>query len=168
MTVEEAGGTTLLDNSMVLYGSGISDGDRHDHVNLPVIVLGKGGGTLRTGPAPEVPAGDADVQPAAGHAATGAASRSIASATAPRPLSGPVDSGRIDRRRHGRVDSQPESGTSGGRRLRTRWPHAATAQDGPRPIPPDPLIENLQAEERGSSPQRGDHDSACRTVDRAA
>jgi hypothetical protein len=49
MTVEEAEGTTLLDNSMVLYGSGISDGDRHDHVNLPVIVLGKGGGTLRSG-----------------------------------------------------------------------------------------------------------------------
>ena len=49
MTVEEAGGTTLLDHSMVLYGSGISDGDRHDHINLPVIVLGKGGGSLRTG-----------------------------------------------------------------------------------------------------------------------
>ena len=49
MAVEEADGTTLLDNSMVLYGSGISDGDRHDHVNLPVIVLGKGGGTLRSG-----------------------------------------------------------------------------------------------------------------------
>jgi hypothetical protein len=49
MAVEEADGTTLLDNSMVLYGSGISDGDRHDHVNLPVIVLGKGGGGLRTG-----------------------------------------------------------------------------------------------------------------------
>ena len=49
MTVEEADGSTLLDNSMVLYGSGISDGDRHDHINLPVILLGKGGGTLRTG-----------------------------------------------------------------------------------------------------------------------
>ena len=49
MTVEEAEGTTLLDNSMVLFGSGISDGDRHDHVNLPVIVLGKGGGSLRSG-----------------------------------------------------------------------------------------------------------------------
>jgi hypothetical protein len=49
MTIEEAGGTTLLDHSMVLYGSGISDGDRHDHVNLPVIVLGKGGGTFRAG-----------------------------------------------------------------------------------------------------------------------
>src|SRR5262245_19364633 len=30
MAVEEADGTTLLDNAMVLYGSGISDGDRHD------------------------------------------------------------------------------------------------------------------------------------------
>lgn len=49
MTIEEGDGTTLLDNSMVLYGSGISDGDRHDHVNLPVIVLGKGGGGFRTG-----------------------------------------------------------------------------------------------------------------------
>jgi hypothetical protein len=49
MTVEEADGSSLLDNSMVLYGSGISDGDRHDHVNLPVILLGKGGGTLRAG-----------------------------------------------------------------------------------------------------------------------
>ncbi|MEZ6062724.1 MAG: DUF1552 domain-containing protein [Planctomycetaceae bacterium] len=49
MTVEEANGTTLLDNSMVLYGSGISDGDRHDHINLPVITLGRGGGTFRTG-----------------------------------------------------------------------------------------------------------------------
>lgn len=49
MAIEEAGGTTLLDNAMVLYGSGISDGDRHDHVNLPVIVLGKGGGNMRSG-----------------------------------------------------------------------------------------------------------------------
>jgi hypothetical protein len=49
MAVEEADGTTMLDNSMLLYGSGISDGDRHDHVNLPVIVVGKGGGSLRSG-----------------------------------------------------------------------------------------------------------------------
>lgn len=49
MAVEEADGSTLLDNAMVLYGSGISDGDRHDHVNLPVLVVGKGGGGLRSG-----------------------------------------------------------------------------------------------------------------------
>lgn len=47
--VEEADGSSLLDNSMVLYGSGIADGDRHDHVNLPVILLGKGGGAIRAG-----------------------------------------------------------------------------------------------------------------------
>ena len=47
--VEEADGSTLLDNSMVLYGSGIADGDRHDHVNLPVLLLGKGGGAIRAG-----------------------------------------------------------------------------------------------------------------------
>ncbi len=68
MTIEEADGTTLLDNSMVLYGSGISDGDRHDHVNLPVIVLGKGGGTLRAGQHLKCRARDADVQLAAGDA----------------------------------------------------------------------------------------------------
>ena len=49
MGIEEADGTTLLDNAMILYGSGISDGDRHDHVDLPVSVVGKGGGTLRAG-----------------------------------------------------------------------------------------------------------------------
>lgn len=49
MTVEEADGSNLLDHTMVLYGSGISDGDRHDHVNLPVIVMGKGGGSMKTG-----------------------------------------------------------------------------------------------------------------------
>ncbi|APW61986.1 hypothetical protein BSF38_03518 [Paludisphaera borealis] len=47
--VEEADGSTLLDNSVVLYGSGISDGDLHNHVNLPVVTVGKGGGALRTG-----------------------------------------------------------------------------------------------------------------------
>ena len=49
MAVEEADGSTLLDNAMVLYGSGISDGDKHDHVNLPVVVVGKGGGTFQSG-----------------------------------------------------------------------------------------------------------------------
>ena len=43
------GDGTLLDHSFVLYGSGLSDGDRHDHVNLPVLLVGRGGGTLQTG-----------------------------------------------------------------------------------------------------------------------
>jgi hypothetical protein len=49
VSVEQPDGSNLLDHSMVLFGSGISDGDRHDHVNLPVILLGKGGGAIRSG-----------------------------------------------------------------------------------------------------------------------
>jgi len=48
LAVREGEGT-LLDNSMIVYGSGLSDGDRHDHVNLPILLLGTGGGALRTG-----------------------------------------------------------------------------------------------------------------------
>jgi hypothetical protein len=40
---------TLLDNSMVVYGGGISDGDRHNHDDLPVLLAGKGGGTMQSG-----------------------------------------------------------------------------------------------------------------------
>ena len=40
---------TLLDNSMILYGSGMGDGDRHDHSNLPTLLAGRGGGTIASG-----------------------------------------------------------------------------------------------------------------------
>jgi hypothetical protein len=40
---------TLLDNSMIIYGGGISDGDRHNHDNLPLLMAGKARGTLKTG-----------------------------------------------------------------------------------------------------------------------
>lgn len=43
------GDGTLLDNSMIVLGGGISDSNRHSHNNLPVILAGKGGGTLKTG-----------------------------------------------------------------------------------------------------------------------
>ena len=43
------GNGSLLDNAMIVYGSGISDGNRHDHDNLPVLLAGKGGGSLTTG-----------------------------------------------------------------------------------------------------------------------
>lgn len=39
----------LLDNSMIVYGGGISDGDRHNHNELPVILAGKAGGTFKPG-----------------------------------------------------------------------------------------------------------------------
>jgi len=42
-------GHSLLENSMIVYGSGNADGNRHTHVNLPVILAGSGGGTLMPG-----------------------------------------------------------------------------------------------------------------------
>jgi hypothetical protein len=44
-SAEEAGGS-LLDNCMIVYGSGISDGDRHNHDDLPIIMAGKAGGKI--------------------------------------------------------------------------------------------------------------------------
>ncbi|MGE3512761.1 MAG: DUF1552 domain-containing protein, partial [Vicinamibacterales bacterium] len=43
------GDANLLDNSMVLHGSGISDGDRHDHSDLPLVLVGGGAGRLSGG-----------------------------------------------------------------------------------------------------------------------
>ncbi len=43
------GERTLLDNSMICYGSAISDGNRHNNENLPILVAGSGGGTLEPG-----------------------------------------------------------------------------------------------------------------------
>lgn len=43
------GDSNLLHNSMILYGSAISDGNRHSHDDLPIILAGGGGGTIQTG-----------------------------------------------------------------------------------------------------------------------
>jgi len=43
------GSGTLLDNCMLMYGSGISDGDRHNHDDLPIILAGGGAGRIKTG-----------------------------------------------------------------------------------------------------------------------
>lgn len=40
---------TLLDNTLLLFGSSISDGNRHDPNNLPIVLAGGGGGAIRTG-----------------------------------------------------------------------------------------------------------------------
>jgi hypothetical protein len=42
-------GNSLLHNSMIVYGSGNADGNRHTHVNLPILLAGNGGGTLNPG-----------------------------------------------------------------------------------------------------------------------
>jgi hypothetical protein len=45
---KEAGGT-LLDHSMIVYVSGLSDGNRHSHEDLPVLLAGRGDGSLKPG-----------------------------------------------------------------------------------------------------------------------
>lgn len=47
-SIKEVEGT-LLDNSMILYGGGISDGDRHNHDDLPLLMAGRAGGKIPTG-----------------------------------------------------------------------------------------------------------------------
>lgn len=47
--VKDPDGRSLLHNSMVVYGSGNADGNRHTHSDLPVLLAGSGGGTLSPG-----------------------------------------------------------------------------------------------------------------------
>ncbi len=47
-TVKEGDGN-LLDNSMIVYGSAICDGNRHNNENLPVLLAGRGGGSIAPG-----------------------------------------------------------------------------------------------------------------------
>ncbi len=46
---KDVDGNSLLHNSMIVYGGGNADGNRHTHVNLPVVLAGAGGGTLTPG-----------------------------------------------------------------------------------------------------------------------
>lgn len=45
----EEGDGTLLDHAMIAYGSGIHDGNAHNHEDLPMVLAGGGCGTLSTG-----------------------------------------------------------------------------------------------------------------------
>lgn len=40
---------TLLDNCIMMWGSGLEDGNKHSRENLPFILAGKGGGAIKTG-----------------------------------------------------------------------------------------------------------------------
>jgi hypothetical protein len=40
---------SLLDNCMIVYGSGMADGNRHAHSDIPTVLFGKGGGTVNPG-----------------------------------------------------------------------------------------------------------------------
>lgn len=45
----DEGGRSLLDSSMFMFGSTLKDGNRHDPENLPVLLAGRGKGTLKPG-----------------------------------------------------------------------------------------------------------------------
>ncbi len=47
--MKEPDGASVLDNSMIVYGCAIGDGNKHNHDELPVVLAGGGGGSLRPG-----------------------------------------------------------------------------------------------------------------------
>jgi hypothetical protein len=55
MKAIKEGDGTLLDNTMMVYGSGIGDGNRHNHDDLPILLAGRGGGSITTGRHLELP-----------------------------------------------------------------------------------------------------------------
>jgi hypothetical protein len=46
---KEADGSSMLDNMMIVYGAGLSDGNRHLHEDLPTMIVGKAGGAIKPG-----------------------------------------------------------------------------------------------------------------------
>jgi len=53
---KEPDGTTLLDRSAVLFGSGLSDSNQHRKDHLPLVVAGRGNGSLHPGGVLDLPA----------------------------------------------------------------------------------------------------------------
>lgn len=49
MSKLKEGDSTLLDNCIMMWGSGLEDGNDHTRENLPFIIAGGGGGSLKTG-----------------------------------------------------------------------------------------------------------------------
>lgn len=47
-SIKEGDGN-LLDNSMIVYGAGLADGNRHSHEDLPTLIAGTGGGYIKAG-----------------------------------------------------------------------------------------------------------------------
>ena len=43
------GDSNLLDNSMIVYGAGLADGNKHSHEDLPTVIAGRGGSHFQTG-----------------------------------------------------------------------------------------------------------------------
>ena len=48
-SAKDLDGSSLLDNSMLVYGAGMGDGDIHSQWNVPIALLGSGGGRIQGG-----------------------------------------------------------------------------------------------------------------------
>ena len=49
MALIDEGGSSLLDNSLMLFGAGMSQGNTHSGSNIPILLAGKAGGAMKTG-----------------------------------------------------------------------------------------------------------------------
>jgi hypothetical protein len=49
MKATKEGDGNLLDNCMIVYGAGLSDGNRHLHEDLPTMIVGRGGNFIKPG-----------------------------------------------------------------------------------------------------------------------
>jgi hypothetical protein len=49
MKATKEGDSNLLDNSMIVYGAGLADGNRHTHEDLPTLIAGRGGNFIKPG-----------------------------------------------------------------------------------------------------------------------
>ncbi|MEM6470994.1 MAG: DUF1552 domain-containing protein [Planctomycetota bacterium] len=47
--IREPDGSSLLDNSTIVYGSNLADGHVHEEKNLPILIAGRGGGSVNSG-----------------------------------------------------------------------------------------------------------------------
>jgi hypothetical protein len=62
MAALKEGDGTLLDNCIMMWGSGLEDGNQHSRQHLPFVIAGRGGGTLNTGHyLPDVKANQGDL-----------------------------------------------------------------------------------------------------------
>jgi hypothetical protein len=52
----QEGDGNLLDHTLVLHGGGISDADAHSHINLPLVLVGGAGGSIKGGRSISYPA----------------------------------------------------------------------------------------------------------------
>lgn len=48
-SMKDVDGNSVLHNSMIIYGGGNADGNRHTHTNLPIVMAGAAGGAMKPG-----------------------------------------------------------------------------------------------------------------------